>query len=385
MDFALDEEQRLLQDSVRRYVDTRYTFDRRRQIEASPSGWSQEVWTDFADFGWLALPLPAEEGGLGGSLVDVAVLTEQFGRTLVLEPYVSTVILGGGLLATLGDPTQRRTWLPRIAGGELRLAFAHAEPNTRHQMHCVEARATRVDGGWRLHGAKKTVLDAMAAHALLVSARIDGAADDAQGIGVFVVPRPQQGLVEKAFITVEGRRACHLSLEGVVVDDNARLRGASDAGMAIDTCCDQARIVCTADAVGCMDALLAATVAYTRTRVQFGQPLASYQVLRHRMADMSVACEEARSMLLHALLMAAASPPDRARAVSAAMHKVVRCARFVAEQAVQLHGAMGVTDEVTVGAWLKRLLAYESQHGTLSYHAQRHARLSDWALQGAAA
>lgn len=377
MDLTLNDEQRLLQDSADRYVAQRYGYSVRNEIAASVEGFSRAVWQDFASFGWLALPLPVAHGGLGGDAVDLGLLMTAFGRGLVMEPYLPA-LLGGGLIAAVGTAAQQADWLPAVAEGRCLLAFAHAEPGNRHRMHQVDTRALRSPGGWVLRGRKHLVLGGASADALVVSARIAGASGDAQGLGLFTVRGDAPGLSRQPVVLVDGRRACQLELDAVHVNAAAWLGGLDDALPQIDAALDRARAAALAEAHGCMRALLDATLTYTKTRVQFGQALAANQVLRHRMVDMAVQCEEAQSMALLAALKADAPADERSLAVSSAMNKVMRGARFVAEQAVQLHGAMGVTEEVAVGAWLKRLMAFELMLGGSSYHLDRHARLRGW-------
>ena len=373
MNLTLDDEQRQLQASVARYMAQRYGVAKRHEIAASAAGYSREAWQDFAGFGWLALPLPEAHGGLGGSAVDVGLLMQAFGRSLVMEPYVSTVLLAGGLIASVGSTAQQAAWLPGIAEGRTLMALAHAE-GSRHQMHQVQTTAQHTPQGWVLSGSKRVVLDGPLADVLVVSARL---ADAPARLALFLVGRDAIGLQQRALRTVDGRHAADLQLEQVALAADALLGEGqvTDALPALEATLDRTRAALAAEALGCMRALLETTLDYCRTRVQFDQPLSANQVLRHRMVDMAVQCEESESMALLAALKADAPANERALAVSAAMDKIVRGARFVAEQAVQLHGAMGVTEEVAVGAWLKRLLHFEAMLGTPGYHLKRHARL----------
>ncbi|HMN79604.1 MAG TPA: acyl-CoA dehydrogenase [Burkholderiaceae bacterium] len=381
MDLNYSEEQTLLRHSVERFVAERYDFATRRRIAALPNRFDEPTWRAMAEFGWLALPLPQAHGGLDGSAVDVGIVAEGLGRGLVLEPFVSSVVLGGGLLARLGGEAQRARWLPQLAAGRWRPVFAHLEPG--QPAGAVPAlRATVAGSGWRLDGRKAMAFDAPSADAFLVSARLgddDAGREGARGsarIAVFVVPRGTAGIAEQRFELVDGRCASQLEFAGCELPADALLDGpsAADAGAAIDEALDHATAAMCAEAVGCMTVLLDATVAYTKTRVQFGQPIAANQVLKHRMVDMATHCEESRAIALRAALrcdMPGLPAAERARAVSGAKLKIAQGARFVGENAVQLHGAMGVTDELNVGAYLKRLVAFETMWGTTAEHMAR--------------
>jgi hypothetical protein len=371
MDLSYSEEQRLLKESTERFVAQRYPFEERRRIAASPEGMSRKLWSEMADLGWLGLPIPEYVGGSGGGCVDVAVLMEAFGRGLVLEPYVSTVVLGGGLIDSAGSLRQREALLPAVAAGRLLVAFAHMEPQGRQSFDRVSARAVREGAGYRLTGKKRTVLDAPLADTLLVTARIGDA-----GLGVLLVPRGHAGLERRDYATVDGRRASDLSFDNMALPAEALLGDGRDLTGHIAHAVDRAIAACSAEIVGAMAVLLEATVAYTKTRVQFGKPLAANQVLRHRMADMTIRLEEARSIALLAAIRAgdAEDAAARARATSAARVKIGAGARFVAEQAVQLHGGMGVTDELDIGAYFKRVMAYEAAFGSTAEHLARYGR-----------
>jgi len=373
MDLQFSEEQRLLKDSVERFVAQGYDFARRKRIAESPARHDPEAWAAMAGFGWLALSLPEAHGGLGGGAVDVGILMEGLGRGLVLEPVASAVV-AGALVADLGSPGQQAHWLPRIADGSARLAFAPLEAGCGiFAGACAPATtARRADGGWLLEGRKLAVLDAPGADGFIVPARVDGE------LALFVVPADTAGLRLDAYETQDDRLAAGLGLASVRLAGDARLEGGGDAAAAVARALDLAGAAACAEALGCMRVLLEATVAYTKERHQFGQPLAANQVLRHRMVDMAVACEEAAAIGLRAALACDARPADpaaRARAVSGARLKLAEAARQVARDAVQRHGAMGVTDELNVGAYCRRLLCIEASWGTSAEHLARCVEL----------
>lgn len=379
MDLSLSDEQRLLQDSVERFVRDEYGFEQRKAVVAEADGFSRRHWATFAELGWLALPFAEADGGLGGGGADVAVLMEAFGRGLVVEPYLSTVILGGGLVAALAEGGRRAALLEPLLEGRLQLAIAYAERQARYDLSDIATTARRQEaGGYVLDGQKSVVLNAPAADKLIVAARTAGGRRDRDGISLFLVDRSAPGLGLRDYPTLDGRRAAEVALAGVAVPAEALLGPEGDALPAIEAVADRAVAALCAEAVGCIDHLLAATVEYTRTRVQFGQPIARFQVLKHRMADMAVCLEQARSMAAYAAQhWDAADPQARARAVSAAKAKVGQAARFVAQQAVQLHGAMGVTEEMNVGHYMKRLMAIEVAFGSTDHHLRRFGSLEE--------
>lgn len=367
MDLSYSDEQRLLRESADGLLSAR----------AQRAG-GADLWSEMAELGWLALPLPEEYDGLGQGAVDVAILTECFGRHRVRAPYAPAIVVCGGLLAALGDPAQKAALLTPLAQGRVRLALAHAEEGARHCLAHVAARAERTKEGWRLTGRKIAALGGDVADRLIVSARIDGETRDARGVGLFLVDPAGPGVTVEPFATVDGGGAARVTLTQAEVGGDALLGGSSDASPALEAMWDRAIAAWCSELVGLMEAATAATIEYTKIRVQFGKPLAANQALRHRMADMSILCEEARSMALRAALHAeSADFATRARAVSGAWAKISKAARFVAEQAIQLHGGMGVTDELQIGGFLKRVVALDAIIGGPDHHMRRHAALSD--------
>ena len=383
MDLTRTEEQRLLAESAARFISDRHDAGRGRGDGAAPPAFNAETWRHFADLGWLALPIDPDNGGLGGGAVEVGILMEAFGRGLVCEPYLATVVLGAGLIAEHGSEAQKKALLPRVAAGTLRLAFAHSERAARFDLAHVAATARRSDEGWRLDGEKIAVLDAEAADLLIVSARTV-AGDGAPGpLALFLVEPGAAGLVPRHHPRLGGGSAAMLTFRDVRLPAEARLGdGESDALAAVEAVVDRALAALSAEAVGMMQAVLDRTLDYTKVRQQFGRPLAANQVVRHRLVDMAVHCDEARSMALRAALKAGSAPAERARAACGAKAKIGIGARFVAEQAVQLHGAMGVTEELDIGAYFKRLLAFETLFGSSNHHHRRHLRLGGGAAGG---
>ncbi len=368
MDLAYSDEQRMFADSANEVLT-------KRALKSDP----QSLWPEMAELGWLALPIPESYGGFGQGAADVGILTERFGRHLVVTPYVPAIVLCGRLIASLGSDAQKAALLPGLANGSLRLALAHTERGARHTLQHVTLAASVDGSGWRLSGEKLAAIGADEADLILVSARLSGDSRDAKGIAVFLLDPGQAGLRIDRYATVDGASAAQLTLTDVHLPASARLgatvgAAGDEAFAALEQAFDAAIAAWCAELLGLMEAATAATIDYTKVRVQFGKPLAANQVLRHRMADMSVHCEVARSMALRAALYVDhADVSQRARAVSGAWAKVIRAARSVTEEAIQMHGGMGVTDELNVGLFLKRVLALEAVVGGAEHHLRRHA------------
>ena len=375
MDLTPSDEQRLLRESADRFVAETYTADHRRRVANEPLGFSAAIWQQFADLGWLALLIDEAHGGLGGGAIETGILMEAFGRGLVSEPYLSTVVIGAGLVAARGSEAQKQAMLPRVADGSLLLALAHSERAARFDLARVDATAKKTPEGWRLDGHKTAVLDGAAAGQIIVSAHVVGNNGVQGNLGLFLVTSGTSGVALRDFARLGGGRACNLDLADVHLPADALLGDGGDALPAIEAVVDRAMAALGAEAVGIMQTLLDQTLEYTKMRKQFGRPLSANQVIRHRLADMAMQCDEARSMALRAALMVDAEPIARGRAASGAKAKIGTCARFVAEQSVQLHGGMGVTEELDIGSYFKRLLAFDTLFGGSSHHYRRHAAL----------
>lgn len=366
MDFNYTEEQIALQDTLRRFYARDYGFEHRRALAKSADGFDRSAWATFADFGILALPFPEDFGGLNGNAVDTMLVMEMLGRGLALEPYLATVVLCGGLIRDAGSAAQKDALLPAIGGGELMLALAHHEPGGRYELDRVATTAQAANGGWRLDGSKAVVLGAPSAGKLIVSAR------DGIGLSLFLVDAAAPGVNLRGYPTQDGARAANLTLTGVQVAADALLGPAGGALPLIERVIDQANAALCAEAVGIMAALNEVTLEYLKTRKQFGVPIGKFQALQHRMADMVIATEQARSMATLAAVRAdSADAVERSRAIAAAKTYVLQSARLVGQQAVQLHGGMGVTDELNVGHYFKRLTMIGLTFGDVDYHLGR--------------
>lgn len=372
MHFSLTQEQQLLSETVQRFLAKEYGFEVRRRILRSPEGWSREIWMKLAEMGLLGLQIPEAHGGMGPAPVETLLTLAALGRALVLEPYLSSALIGTALLRDLGSPAQREALLPALAAGERIVVPAHGEPDARYDLPRVATTAARGPKGWVLRGKKAVVLHAGAADALLVSARTAGEVDDPAGISVFLVSRDAPGVRLLAYPTLDGQRAAEVTLSDVSLPADAILGEPGVAFPALDAAFDLGVAGLCAEATGVLQAALDATLEYTKTRKQFGVPIARFQALQHRMADMLIHVEQARSMgYLAAMRADERDPGERRRAISAAKVVVGQACRFVGQQAVQLHGGMGVTDELPVSHYFKRLVAIELSLGDTEHHLER--------------
>jgi alkylation response protein AidB-like acyl-CoA dehydrogenase len=375
MDFSFTEEQTLLQDTLKRFVQKEYTFERRRAIQAAPEGWSREVWGQLAEMGVLGLPFPEELGGFGGGPAETLIVMQAIGGGLLVEPYLATVVLGGGLVAAHGNQAQKQM-LAQVAEGKLLLAFAHGEPRSRYTLAHVATRAQRdgkADGkGWKLSGRKSVVLHGAQADRLIVSARSSGADGDEAGISLFLVERGAAGLSVRDSRTIDGLRAAEIELKDVRVGADALLGAEGGAYAAIERVSDAGAAALCAEAVGVMETLNAQTIEYLKARQQFGQPIGRFQVLQHRAVDMFIHCEQSRSIATLAAMKAAdGDARERRRAVSAAKAHIGRSGRAVSQSAIQLHGGMGVTNELPAAHYAKRLTMIDFWLGDAEHHLER--------------
>jgi alkylation response protein AidB-like acyl-CoA dehydrogenase len=372
MDFRLTEERLALQETLRRFIAKDYDFEQRRTLARSPLGYSAEAWAQYAELGLLGLPYPEEFGGLGGNTVDIMAVMELVGEGLLLEPYLTTVVLCGGLIRDTAALAMKQALLPQIAAGELKIALAAYEAAGRYELAHVASTAVHDAKGWRLTGHKSVVLDAPSADYFLLSARSSGNRIDAQGISLFLVRSDAPGLTLQAYPTQSGGRAADLQLQDVRVNDSVLIGAPERALPVIERAVDQGIAALCAEAAGIMTALNEATLRYLKTRKQFGTVIGSFQALQHRMADMFIAAEQTRSMAIVAATGAGGDEPAaRRRAISGAKAYIGRAARFVGQQAVQLHGAMGVVDELNVGHYFKRLTMIDMTFGDADHHLTR--------------
>ena len=374
MDFDLTEDQRLLKESVDRLIADQYSFAQRRKYAAEPAGWSTHMWGRFAEMGLLGLPFEEAAGGFGGGPVETMIVMETFGRGLVLEPYFATVILGGGLLRRAGSAALRATLIPLITAGKLKLAFAHVERQSRYNLSDVSTTARKDGGSFVLNGAKSVVLHGDSAEKVFVTARVTGARRDRDGIGLFLVDTISPGLSRRGYPTQDGLRAAEITLSDVRVDADGVL--SDNALPMIEHVIDEAIAALCAEAVGTMQVMHDTTLDYLKTRKQFGRAIGSFQVLQHRSVDMLVALEQARSMAMFAAVMASEENPiERQRAIAAAKVQIGRSGKHVGQEAIQLHGGIGMTQEYSVGHSFKRMTMIEQLYGSADDHLAVLARL----------
>jgi len=374
MNFELTEEQQMLQDSVARFVKDNYALEQRTKLAGTKQGFSDEHWKTMAELGWFGMPFAEADGGFGGTQIDTMVMMEQMGKGLVLEPFLASVVLGGGVVKRVGSAEQKAALLPGVIDGSRQLTLAYAEPQARFDLEDVTTTA-RADGGhFVLNGHKSMVLNAATATQIIVSARTSGGQVDESGISLFVVDADAEGLTIEGFPTVDGLRAAELELKNVRVPRESLL-GEQDRGfVALQAATNDGILAVAAEAVGACEVLYKDTVAYTQERVQFDHPLADFQVLQHRMVEMFMEYEQCKSMLYRATLETAQGDAATAqRTVHALKHLIGKAGIFIGENAVQLHGGMGMTEELRIGHYFKRLLVIDSQFGNADFHLQKFA------------
>ncbi len=374
MDFELSDEQRLLQDSITRLMGDRYTFEQRKGYLKAAEGFSGALWSQYAELGLLGLPFAEEYGGFGGGAQEIMLVMQAFGRALMLEPYLATVVLGGTALQVAGSDAQKAELLPAIAEGRMKLAFAHSERQARYDLSDVVTTAKRGGGGWVLDGAKSVVVHGDAADRLVLSARTSGDRYEADGITLFLVDTTAPGLARRGYATRDEQRAADVALSNVTVADGDVL-GEVGKGFATVQRIVEAGIAATAaEAVGAMEAMHCMTLEYSKTREQFGKPIGSYQVVQHRLADMFMTMEQGRSMAMLATMMVEQPDGDeRARRIAMAKVGVGQAARYVSQSAIQMHGGIGMTEEYAVGHYFRRCMVIERLFGDPAYYLQRLA------------
>jgi pimeloyl-CoA dehydrogenase small subunit len=372
MDFDLSEEQRLLKDSVEGLLGDSYDFDQRQKYASEKGGWSRGLWRKFAEQGLLGLPFTEEDGGFGAGAVENMIVMEALGKALVLEPYLATVVLGGGFFRHGGSAAQKAAYLPSIIDGSKTMAFAQLEKNSRYDLSDVATSAKSQGAGWRINGGKFVVIHGDTADTLIVTARTAGGQRDQAGIGAFLVPANAKGVTIKGYPTQDNLRAADITFVDVDVGADAAIGDPHNALPLIERVVDDARIALCAEAVGAMEESLKTTIEYLKTRNQFGVAIGNFQALQHRGADMFVALEQARSMSFFATMASDLQDArERATAVAAAKVQIGRSARYVGQQSIQLHGGVGMTMEYKIGHYFKRLTMIESLFGDADYHLRR--------------
>ena len=376
MDFNFTEEQSMVRDGLTRLVRESYEFETRRKIIEGDSGWRPELWAQIAEMGLLGMPFAEDDGGFGGGPIDSLVVMEEFGRGLVVEPYVPTVVCAGGFLKHAGSAAQKEEYLGGIIDGSKVFAFAYAEPRGRYDYADLETTAKKDGDSYVLNGHKAVVIAAPWASHLIVTARTSGERRDRDGVSVFVVDKSADGIVTRDYPTVDGRRASEVYFENVSVPADA-LIGEEDNGLAlIELVTDEAIAAQCAEACGAMKVAHEMTVEYSRQRKQFGTPIGKFQVLQHRMVDMYTEYEQSVSMTYLATLKLGEAQAERQKAVSAAKVRIGQAAHHIGQESIQIHGGMGMTDELAIGSYFKRLTIFDSEFGNIDHHMKRHVALA---------
>ena len=375
MDFTFNEEQSLIQDQVDQFVQKEYDWETRQSLSNSELGFGEDNWKKFAELGWLGISVSEDSGGFGGSAIESMLIMEAFGKGLVVEPFLETVIMAGGLIDDHGSDQQKSSFLEPAIAGEMHLALAYAEPQSRFNLSDVVTEA-KVDGdNFIINGYKSVVMNGPSADQIIVSARTSGTQLDENGISLFIIDANASGLDKTNYKTVDGKRASDLTFENVSVSKE-NLIGDQDKGFEIlDSAIDKAILAISAEAVGAMEVLYKTTVEYTKTREQFGTAIGKFQVLQHRMVDMFMEYEQCKSLLYMATMKYEEKAEDAKKAISGLKYQVGKAGKFIGQQAVQLHGGMGVTDELNVGHYFKRLTTVGTIFGNTDYHLKKYTSL----------
>lgn len=372
MDFNYSEEQNLLADSVTKFIGNDYSYELRRKRTATADGFDRATWNTFAELGWLAVPFSEEDGGIGGGPIETMIVMEEFGKGLVVEPYVSSVILAGTALKVAGSAEQKAELIGGIIDGSRLLSLAYFEPQARFDLFDVNTSAKKdAQGNYVINGSKAMVLNGGTADTLIVSVRTGGGQRDESGITLLIVPANAAGVSVRSYPTLDGHRAAEVQFSNVSVPASARL-GEEGKGLAVlQQVADTANLALCAEAVGMMEKLYKETVEYTKTRKQFGVAIAVFQALQHRMVDMFTLHAECKSLLLRAVMTAAVNDQEARRNISALKYAIATKGQKVAHEAVQIFGGMGMTDEMSVGMYLKRINVINTLFGNGDYHLQR--------------
>ncbi len=375
MDFTFNEEQTLIQDQVDQFVQKEYDWETRQSLSNSDLGFGESNWQKFAELGWLGISVSEDSGGFGGSAIESMLIMEAFGKGLVVEPFLETMIMAGSLIDYHGSDEQKSSILEPAISGEMHLALAYAEPQSRFNLSDVVTEAKSDGENYILNGYKSVVMNGPSASKIIVSARSSSSQLDENGITLFIVDSDSVGLAKTNYKTVDGRRASDLTLENVSVSKDNIIGGLDSGFEILDSAIDKAILAISAEAVGAMEVLYKTTVEYTKTREQFGTSIGKFQVLQHRMVDMFMEYEQCKSLLYMATMKHEEGAPDAKKAISGLKYQVGKAGKFIGQQAVQLHGGMGVTDELNVGHYFKRLTTVGTIFGNTDYHLKKYTSL----------
>ena len=371
MNFDFTEEQQMVRDSIARFVQDDYDWDTRKAIVASEKGLSPDNWKLFAELGWLSIPFAEEHGGFGGNIVDLSVVMEELGKGLVVEPYFPTVVLFGGLIARAGNDAQRAEWLPRVIGGDVLGGFAYVERQSRFALHDCLTTATASGDGFVLNGEKVVVFNGEQADHLVVLARTSGEQSDRTGLSLFIVDASAAGIDKMNYPMMDGQRVANVTFKDVALPADALLGEEGQALALVEALVDEAIIALASEAVGIMGVLNTKTLEYAKTREQFGVAIGSYQALQHRMVDTMMAYEQCKSLLFKALCEYKQDPAMAAETIHALKVLIDRNAKHVFGEAIQIHGGMGMTDELDIGHYAKRLMMINTTFGDANFHRNR--------------
>ena len=374
MDFSYNEIQEMLDDSVGKFIANDYDFETRQKYAASEKGYSPDVWRTFAELGWTAVPFSEEDGGFGGGPAELMILMLRFGKGLVVEPYLANIVLAGGVLRRAASAAQKEKWLQPVIAGELQAALAYAEPQSRYDIADIRTEAVADGDGWVISGDKGVVFNGGNAGLLVVSARTSGAQADRDGITLFAIPADSAGVRVRGYATVDGQQAAEIRFDKVAVGADAVLGEPGRGFAALEGAIDDATLAVAAEAVGIMQVMTEKTVEYSKNRMQFGVPIGSFQALQHRMVDMFTDCEQSYSLLLWATLRALQDDDEARRAISSIKYQVGTVGRRVGQEAVQIHGGMGVSWDVDIAHYFKRLTVIDQILGNADWHLDRLAR-----------
>jgi len=375
MDFDFTDEQNMVRDGISRLIREQYDWDTRRGVIASESGWRPELWAQLAELGMLAAPFSEEDGGFGGA-TEAMIIMEEFGKGLAVEPFIPSVVCAGGFLKHGGSTAQREEYIGGIISGEMIFAFAYAEPRGRYDLANLETTAKADGSNYVLNGHKAVVIGAPWATHFVVTARTSGGQTDKDGVSVFIVAKDAQGVSTRDYATVDGRRASEVYFENVKLSGDALIGEAGNGLPLIEKVVDEATAATCAEVVGAMKVTNETTLDYSRQRKQFGVPIGSFQVLQHRMADMLMEYEQSVSMCYLATIKLDEDAATRKKNVSAAKVRIGQAGRFIGQSAIQTHGGMGMTDELAVGSYFKRLSIIEGEFGSVDHHMRRHIALT---------
>ena len=376
MDFSFSDEQNLIQGQVEQFIQRDYDWEKRQSLVLSELGFSEENWKTFAELGWLGISLSENSGGFGGNAIETMIVMEEFGKGLVVEPFLETIVLGATLVDLAATSEQKKEILLPVISGDLQLALAFTEPQSRFNLFDITTEAKHLGKDFILNGFKSVVMNGPAANKFIVTTRTSGNQRDSKGVTLFIVDSDSQGLTLRNYKTVDGRRASELTLEQVKIPSDSMLGSIGNQSISLEEAVDIATLALCAEAVGIMEVLYKSTVEYAKTREQFGQPIGKFQVLQHRMVDMFMEYEQCKSLLYRATMETIQDPEAAQRTIHALMHLIGKSGMFIGENAVQLHGGMGMTEELRIGHYFKRLLVIDATFGNADYHLQKFTTFS---------